>query len=154
MAAPTPVARGTPAGAAIQDGFSTTVSFTGYTSISFWEVTVQPPGIDGGDAVNTTTMLNGTWRTMAPRQLKTLTEAKCNGAYNDTLYTSIVAMINDLVEITVAFPNGKALTFWGYLKSFEPGEIQEDEQPRADFVIQPTNFDGSAEQGPVVGTAP
>lgn len=138
----------------LRDGHPTKITFKADTNIEFWEKTVTPPGIDGGDAVDGTTMFNTTWRVQRPRTLKTLTEASLTAAYDPVLYTSIVTAINREDEVTVTFPDGSQVTFWGYLKSFTPNEHVEGEQPTAEVMIVPTNWDttNQAEGGPLVTT--
>lgn len=156
MAAPSATARQTPAGIKMDDGHSTLITFAADPDVSFWEKTVTPPGIDGGDAIETHTMHNDEWRTMAPRQLKTLTEMTCTAAYDPDLYNQILALVNVETTVTVRFPDGSTLAFYGYLRVFEPSEMQEGEQPEAEITIQPTNQDPTtgAEEAPVLTSAP
>lgn len=146
MTAPTVTARGTPAGARLTDGFSTTIAFAADSDASFWEVTITPPGMDGGDPIDNTTMLNTNWRTFAARALKTLTESKITAAYDPLLYSNILDLINVETSITIHFPNSDTLAFYGFLQKFEPGDCKEGEQPTATITIKPTNYD------PVAGT--
>lgn len=141
MAAPTPTTRVAPGGIKLDDGFSTVITIALDTDISFWEKTVQPAGIDGGDAIETSTMHNVTWRTMAPRSLKTLTEMSVTAAYDPDLYNQILECINVETTITVEFPDGSTLAFYGFVKSFEPADLSEGEFPEATITIVPTNFD-------------
>jgi hypothetical protein len=141
MAAPVTTVRSLPAGIKMDDGFSTVIAFARDPDIEFWEKQVQPPGVDGGDAIETTTMHNILWRTMAPRQLRTLTEFTITAAYDPVLYNSILNILNISDSITIHFPDGSTLDFFGYLKFFEPGEHVEGEQPEATITIVPTNFD-------------
>ena len=139
--------------ARIDDGYQTLISFSEAPSVKFYEKGVQPPGIDGGGPVDTTTMRNSVWRTMNPKHLKSLTEGKITVAYDPAVYDDIVAMCNVNQLITIAFPDGSTLAFWGYLNSFAPGELQEGEQPTADVSIQPTNQDDSGVETAPVYTA-
>lgn len=141
MAAPTPSARVAPTGIHLEDGFSTLITLATDTNIELWEKTVKPPGIDGGDSIPQTTMHNTAWRTMAPRQLKTLTETTTTCAYDPLIYTSILASVNIPTTITVTFPDGTTLAFYGYLQKFEPSDLKEGEQPEATVTITPTNYD-------------
>lgn len=141
MAAPTPTVRGTPSGIKLKDGFRTKITFATDDNIEFWEKSVKPPGIDGGDSIPQTTMHNVDWRTMSPRQLKTLTESTTTVAYDPLLYTSILALVNVETTVTVTFPDGSTLAFYGFLQKFEPGDLKEGEQPEATVTITPTNFD-------------
>lgn len=154
MAAPVATVRSSPSGIKLKDGFSTKITFATDDNIEFWEKSVKPPGIDGGDSIPQTTMHNTAWRTMAPRQLKTLTESSTTVAYDPVLYTSILALINVETTITVTFPDGSTLAFYGFLQKFEPSELKEGEQPEASVTITPTNFDPTnhVEAAPVLAS--
>lgn len=134
------VARQTPTGAFLRDGYQTLIAFTDDPDVSLWEKQVQPPGIDGGDAIEITTMHNTNWRTMFARSLKTMTEANFTSAYDPQVYTQILSLINVNQLITVHFPDASTLDFWGYLQTFEPGDHEEGEQPEAECTITPTNY--------------
>ncbi len=141
MTAPSTTARGTPAGIKLDDGFSTKITFNRNPTVSFWEKTVKPPGLDGGDPVETTTMHNLVYRTKSPRSLKTMTESTTMVAYDPNVYPQIVELINKEGSITVRFPDGSTLDFYGYLQKFEPSDLKEGEQPEATVTIQTTNQD-------------
>jgi hypothetical protein len=149
---PTTTVRQTPAGRRIDDGFPTKIAFAADADVSLWEKTVTPPGLDGGDPIETTTMHNVTYRTMASRALKTLTDSSFTAAYDPDCYNQLVVLINVEGSITVRFPDGSTLDFFGYLRSFEPDEITEGEQPTATVNITATNTDPStgAESAPVL----
>ncbi len=152
MAAPTPTARGTPSGIKLDEGFRTLVTFASNPTIGFWEKEVTPPGLQGGDPVDTTTMHNVRWRTRNPRQLITMENFKLNCAYDPYLYTSLLALLNVKTTVTVTFRDGTTLAFYGFLQSFIPGSLKEGEQPMAEITVVPTNQDPTtgAEEDPVL----
>lgn len=153
MAAPAPTTRVTPTGIKLDDGFQTLVTIERFPSINLWEKTVQPPGLDAGDAIETTTMHNSVYRTMAPRQLITLTEMKIQCAYDPGVYAQILQAVGVNDEITVRFPDGSTLAFWGFMKDFVPADASEGTQPEAAVTIVPTNRDNAgAEQAPVLAS--
>lgn len=149
---PAPGARSTPAGLKLEDGFSTKITVALDPAISFWEKSVKPPGFDGGDAIETTTMHNIKLRTMAPRQLKTLTQMTTTAAYDPNVLNQVYSIINRKTTITVRFPDGSTLAFFGYIKSFEPNDMSEGNFPEATVTIVPTNVDPTtgAEADPVL----
>lgn len=151
MTAPATTARGTPAHSFLEDGFSTTVAFALIPTASLFEKTVDPPGIDGGEAVPISTMLNTTWRTFTSRELKSMTPMRIVAAYSSKCYSELVSIINVEGSITIHFPDGSKVDFYGYLQSFEPQTVAEGVQPEAVCIITPTNRDPVAkvEQGPV-----
>lgn len=152
MAAPSPSARIDPVGIKLDDGYRCLIALAADLDVSFWEKTVQPPGVDGGDSIEQTTMHNDDWRTMSARALKTLTESSATVAYDPNVYNNILALINVETTVTIHFPDGSTLAFYGYLQKFEPSELQEGEQPEASITIVPTNFDPAAkvEAAPVL----
>ncbi len=152
----TPTARQTPSGIHLEDGHGTLVTFAADPDVSLWEKNVTPPGVDGGDAIEQTTMHNTTWRPMAPRQLKTLTEFEMTCAYDPGVITQLVSLINVETTVTVTFNDGTTWAFYGFLKSFEPEELSEGEQPTASCTVVPTNRDPTtgAESGPVIASVP
>lgn len=141
-----------PTGNRIDDGFATTISFSGAPNVKLWEKQVTPVGMEGGGANDTTTMRNTAWRTRSPKKLKTLTDSSFTAAYDPAAYTDLVALINVNQEITITFPNDETLTFWGWLDKFSPGRIAEGSQPEADCTIIASNQNDSGEEvAPVVG---
>ena len=142
MAAPASTSRGTPVGYKFDDGFSTKIAFARGSTASFWEKTVSPPGVDGGDEIDISTMHNTTWRTFAARNLKTLSPFQVTAAYDAAFYADTINnLINQEGAITCHFPDGSKLDFFGFLKSFEVGAHTEGEQPEVTLSIVPTNYD-------------
>lgn len=146
------------------DGYQTTIDFSVFAAGSsdatmltlMEEKEVTPPGISGGGANDASTMRNETWRTMSPKSLRTLSPATFTVAWDPALYDEMVAMINVNQLITITFPDGATLAFWGWLDDFAPGANVEGSQPTATLTIIPSNQDGDnndAEYSPVY-TAP
>lgn len=139
----------------LKDGYQTLYSFSTASTVFFRERSVTPPGIDGGDEVDTTTMRNLKWRTRQPRKLISLTESSVTVSYDPEIYDDILAMVNENQLVTITFPDGSTLAFWGFLKNFTPGENSEGEFPSATITIVPTNQDDNAtEVDPVFTPAP
>ena len=154
MAAPTPTARAAPSGIPLFDGYSTKITLAADSNVEFWEKDVQPPAVDGGDAIDITTMHNTLWRTKNARTLVNLGDVQSTVAYDPVCYTSVVALVNVHTTITVTFPDGSTLAFFGYLRSFTPNAHAEGAQPEATVVIVPTNYDHTnhVEAAPVVAS--
>lgn len=132
-------ARQTPDGIMLRDGFSTKICPSSAPDIAFWEKTVKPFGVDGGDAIDITTMHNSVWRQFAARQLKTATEFTVKAAWDPAVYDDIVSLTNVNQIYTIHFPDGSTEDVWAFLKTFTPSELQEGTHPEADITFVPTN---------------
>lgn len=151
MPPPVPGTRQAPTGTRMDEGHQTLVSFAADPDASYWEKTVTPPGVDGGDPVDTTTMHNVDWRTKNPRVLAEMTEFSFTAAYDPAFILTILAILNVKTTVTVHYPNGGRLAFFGFLRGFEADSIEEGAQPEATATVVPTNQDPTtgAEQAPV-----
>jgi hypothetical protein len=147
----------------LKDGFGIAITFGvgesgtnhGNVMLKLDPTSITPPGVDGGDPIDTVTHSNSEVRTKHPKSLKDLTNTTLTVAYDPNVWTEIVALVNDNVLITLSFPSGDALDFYGYLKSFVPGEYVEGEQPTAECEIEVTNWDHATglESGPSLTAA-
>lgn len=144
MAAPTTQTRVAPNGIALTDGYSCRITLAVDTDIEFWEKTLQPPGFDGGDMIDQTTMFNSNVRTQLPRSLYTLTDLTFTAAYDPKVLDSILSAINVNTDVTVLFSNNDTWDFYGALRQFTPQEMSEGAQPEAEVIISPTNWDPDA----------
>lgn len=143
-------ARITPVGKHLDDGFSTKIALAADPNVSFWERSVKPPGIDGGDPIDVVTMFNSVYRTSAPRSLISLTDVSGSAAYDPNVFDQIIALVNVNGWITAIHPNGDTWDFVGYLRLFDPPEHQEGEFPLASFTIVVTNrLNSGVETAPV-----
>jgi len=154
MAAPTPTTRQDPGGIYLKDGYRSLITIGVDPDLSLWEIGVKPPGMDGGDAINTTTMHNDTYRTMAHRALKTLTESTFRFAYDPAVYSQLESQINVDTTITQRFPDGSTLAYYGFLQKAEFDELVEGEMPTGTATVCPTNFDhvNKVEASPAVAS--
>ena len=141
--------------ARIDDGHSTTITFGTADTVLLWEKEVTPPGMEGGGANDTTTMLNSAWRTKAPKKLVSLTDASMVVAYDPAFLDDVLSMINVNQLVTITFPDGSTWEFWGWLDTFVPNANTEGEQPTAQCTIIPSNQHTSgSEVAPVYTAAP
>lgn len=148
--APTPTERQTPTGIMLENGHPTLVTLSALPSISFWEKEVTPPGMDGGDEIDQTTMFNVAFTTSAPRKLKTMTEMSLTASYDPVVYTNLLAVINVKQTITVTYPDGSTEAFFGFVKNSEKDALVNGTQPSMTITIMPTNADPNdgTEQAP------
>jgi len=150
---PSATARGNPHTADIPlfDGYSTKITLALNDDIAFYEKSVTPPGLEGGDPIDTTTMHNVTWRTKAPRSLVELEAFTLTVGYDPILYTEILAAINRRDTITVTFSDGSTIAFYGFVQNFKPNDCAEEAMPDASITIVPTNQTSAGiETAPVV----
>jgi hypothetical protein len=141
MAAPAATIRQAPTGKPLLEGFPTKIAFARLPNVSFWEKQVKPPGMDGGDAIDITTMFNTQYRTKAARTLVDNDDITVRAAYDPLLYTQILSLINQEGAITITHPDGTTDSWWGYMRSFMPAENREGTQPEAEIRIVITNWD-------------
>lgn len=138
----------------MNDGYQTLIGFADAGSILLKEKEVTPPGISGGGANDTTTMVNTTYRTRAPKSLKTLTDSSFTASYDPAVYDTILAQVNNNQLITITFPDTSTYAFWGWLDEFTPNAQVEGEQPTAEITIIPSNQNDSDVETAPVYTAP
>jgi hypothetical protein len=152
MAAPPVTARTLPTHNKIRDGFPTTIALSLLPGIDFYEKTLNPPGYDGGDMIDVTTMLNVAWRTMQPRSLKTLTPMTITALYSAYIYIDVNTLINAQGSASCHFPDGDILSFYCVLNKMEIAAHAEGAAPEATFTLTPTNWDYTllVEAGPVL----
>jgi hypothetical protein len=138
------------------DGTGAQISFGG---ANLQEVSISPPSVTGGGALEVTTHRNGTWRTKAPKTLKDLGEVSFSAVYDPAEFnTTGLGKVNVNQSITVTFPDTSTLVFYGFIDSFTPGEITPGELPTVDVTIVVTNqagagTTGGAETAPVYTSA-
>ncbi len=155
MAAPSPTSRSTPSGFQMPDGYQSFITFANKPAVQLWEKTVKPPGFDGGEGIDTTTMFNQIYRTKRARHLRTLTDATANCAYDPDALDDLLSLINSETTITIRFPDNTSLAFWGYMQKVEFADLKEGEQPMASVTVTPMNYDPTTNtiNGPVLTEA-
>jgi hypothetical protein len=141
MAAPAITARVTPTDRKLHDGYQSLITFERDPDVAIWEKQITPPGLDGGEPIDQTTMHNLTVRTKAPRSLINYTDGQVMGAYSPDSYNQLLAMVNIPQSITITFSDGGTLSFYGYMRTFQPAAIQEGSQPEATVGFVVTNWD-------------
>jgi hypothetical protein len=142
------------AGTMLSDGFSTTITLT-TSDLTFMEETkVKPPGVDGGDPIPRTTMLNTAVRTQKPPKLKSFTPVKVTARYDPQILAEAITACNINQEIVVTHPDGQTWTFWGWLKSAEPNENEEGSEVTMELEFILSNLNASdVETAPVRAAA-
>jgi hypothetical protein len=129
----------------LDDGFPTYITFANIPTVKLYEKEVTPPGMTANGPIDTTTMRNTAWRTMAPKQLKTMPQISATVAYATDAIEVLYGQIGVNQPVTVTFPDGSSVSFWGWIEEFTPGANTEGEQPTASLTVQPSlrNADGT-----------
>lgn len=136
----------------LDDGHSTRVTFSASTSATlyFQEREVTPPGFSAGGENDTTTMVNATWRTKAPKKLISLTSFSEVCKYDPAILDEITGMIGVNQQITITFPDSSTWVFWGWVDEFTPNALTEGTMGTANVTVIPSNQnDSQVETAPV-----
>lgn len=142
MAAPTHEDRVAPSGNVdLYDGFVAKITFDNDPNITFWEKSVKPPGLDGGEGIDRSTMFNLVYRTFHPGGLITVTNPTTKVAYCLQSFTDIIAIINDETTVTITVCDGSQMSFFGALQKFEPDELVPNTHPEATITVLATMYD-------------
>lgn len=141
MAAPTPATWQAPTGVKLGDGFKTLISFTNDLDIALWADEITPPGWEGDEPVETTTMANDVLRTYSPGSLARIPDATYTALYDPAVYDQVMAIINDPTTITYRFPNQDTYALYGYLRSFVPDALSRGNRAQATVTVTFTNQD-------------
>lgn len=149
--APSPTPRVAPTARQLPEGYQALITFAANTSIEFFEMTIKPPGMDGGEPIKTTTQFNLTYHTKAPQHLIDMEPFETTVAYDPDVIPQIRALINVPTTVTIRYPSSDTDCFYGWMKSFKPGDLKIGEMPTATIEVVPSNYDasGHVEAGPV-----
>jgi len=149
------VARGTPTGTMLNNGYQSLVAFTENATLGVWEKEVTPPGLDSGDKIDVTTMHNTTYKTFVHQALVEVTDSGMTCAYDPGQLSALVTLLTDASNtnqlISYHYPDGSSWDVYGFLKSFTPETLSNGTQPQATVTIVHTNLNIA---DPPVETAP
>ena len=90
----------------LDDGFATYITFENLPAIKLFEKEVNPPGVSGNGPIDTTTMRNTGWRTMAPKVLLTMPQISATVAYATDAIPLLWAQVGINQPIIVTMPTG------------------------------------------------
>jgi hypothetical protein len=119
-----------------KDGFGVRIMLQ-TSGITFQEKGVTPPGVDGQDPVSISHNAKVSYVEKLARALKELTPASGTVVYDPAQISTITSAINVHQVIWVSFKEGDAVAFYGFLRKFEPEEMQDGEQPTASIELVP-----------------
>jgi hypothetical protein len=125
----------------LTDGYSTLVRFDKAPAVLFRQKEVQPPGLDSGGPIETTTMGTMRFRTNWPKSLITITEMTLQVQWDPIVYTTIVQLLMGpagVGYIRVQLPDGNRFNFIGFLDKFTPSQHKEGDFALAEAKIVPS----------------
>lgn len=135
---PNDVARTTPTGTQLENGFGIKIALQNIPGAAFWEVEVQPPTVKVGGPVVQSNMWNVDYETKAPGALIDLGEAKVTAHYDPVLMDAILAQCGVEQFVTILFPGGAKETFGGYIQDWGRASLQKDNKPTCTFTVVST----------------
>lgn len=151
MAAPPLTVRVQPGGIRLDNGYQSVVGFSLAPNLAIFEKSIQPPAMDGGDPIPTSTMMNTIYETKAPQCLVDFDDAVIVAAYDPDVLSDLFNMLNTPQASSFAYPDGSYYTVWGYIRRVEPSPLVKGEQPELTLTWVTTNWDpvNCVEAGPV-----
>lgn len=133
----------------LRDGLKTLVFLSGLPRALWGEIELTPPGVTGRGPIDMVGLRQLAWATQAPKSIKNLTPLNCKVMYDPEVIPQVWNTIQKNQQITVQFPTGAQLIFWGWLEecNFDPNS--EGNRPTLNWVVQPSNLDSQcSETGP------
>jgi hypothetical protein len=141
MAAPAHTVHGTPPGKELRDGVGTTIVFALVPNVNFWETELTPPGREGGEPIDNTSLLNTVYRTRRAPVLVEGVIISGSAKYDPKITSDLNNLLNKEGACTLWWPDGSYYDFFGYLKSWKYDGHKEKTLPTAKFEIVQTFWD-------------
>ncbi len=147
--APTPTARGTPAGIPLYEGIPVKVTLSLNTTISFWEKTVKGSGVDAGPMIDISTQFNTARQTFYPRLLKKNDDVILECAWDPNVYNQLESITANPATaatniVTETYADGSTYCYYGVPYKLERVVMKPGEQPMINVTIGVTNWDPTA----------
>src|SRR5436190_22609477 len=119
----------------LTDGYQTLIEFALNPAVTFYEIEVTPPGLDALGKIDISTMHNTRWRTSVGKSLVTATDTTLVVAYDPVFYDEVLDMlwINQLITIT--FPDGATLDYYGTIDTLQPSSHNVGNRPADKLTI-------------------
>lgn len=133
----------------LQDGFVSRITFSADDTVEVKSISAKPPGFAGSGGISQTTMENVQWMTQLPGALIKVSDMTEVVAYAPAAFVKIAAMMLVNQLIGWEWPNGKFGSLWGWIETFEPGELTIGGKPTGTVTILVSCIDDTgAEIGP------
>lgn len=118
-----------------QDGYKTWIGLANNPVFLFWEKKVKPPMMSGGGPIDEKTMRDLRWRIKSPKALSDFGDLTATGAWREGIYTQMLNLGQRVTVVSVTFPNGAVLSYYGWLEEVDPQEMTEGVQPEVNVKI-------------------
>jgi len=96
---------------------------------------ITPPGVEGGDPINTTTTDNTSFESQAPRTLKMKTAINAEVTYDKNDKDAWEAAVDQSDDVLVHYPDDSSDLDAGWLGSFLANQTTFNEQPTAQVIV-------------------
>lgn len=120
-------------------GFGTTLTMTVTSpavTLTFEEVSVTYPGIQGNEKIEQTSNQNTAFKSYEPGDLKEITDVQATVYYSTDDWDDIVSIINVKGTLAIAFKNGDSISDTdAWLVSATPTGATINERPTMDVVF-------------------
>lgn len=107
----------------------------------FYEKSVQPSGVEGGDPINITTNDNTAYESQAPRTLRMRMQSQSVVTYDSTDKAAYEAAVDQSDSIRIDYPDDTTELYVGWLRSFIPDSAENGSQPQATAIFE---YEGEA----------
>jgi hypothetical protein len=141
MANPSISFRVIPIAVRLDVGYQAVIAWHSVTNLAVFEKTLQPPALDGGDPIMTTTQLNENYESKAPQRLRGHGDGVVVAAYDPHVFSTLEGLINVPDSITWGWPDGSAVAYWSYLRKVEFTAMEKGSQPEMTLTIVVTDWD-------------
>lgn len=141
MAAPTVIARTTPTGYKLPEGFKATIAFSKKPALNIWEVETAPSGMEVTE-INTTTQHNIRYVSKYPSYLVANDDITGTAGYDPDVMDDLVSLLGDPTgSFTIHMPDGTTHSYWGFAKSFKFQPLRVGQFPLLTYTLCVTNYD-------------
>lgn len=132
--------------AVFQDGYAAGLIVGTATPIVLPVVHVTPPASKGGSPVKQTTMQNQWAHTQLPAVLKEIGSSSVTVAYSSVTLAALYAAQNQNVILTLVWPTGKRLRWWGWIRDIDPQQLAIGTRPEANLTLEASNLNSEGNE--------
>lgn len=128
----------------LKDGYQTLFTAAVIVAKMYKVISLTPPALDGRGSIDQTNMESEITTQKSAKSLIDVGNFNITIAYDSKNYdftdvNSFAFWLNINGLMTLTFPDGTSVNFWGYINAFRPGENSEGNRPTAVLEIIVTN---------------